>query len=168
MAILYICVNTNIIMKKLLLFILGVVFCGSLLHAQTDFYSRVKTLIKQTHPELTLDNKLLAINVWQIDDETSRECNKNFEKVYNVYRVARLKGGLKGVVVVAVSLDNLSPTATIAMNKDGVVNTLTFKAEDVESGLDFKNVVFDSSGNEVYKDLRPSVVFSSIQQLITR
>lgn len=155
-------------MKKLLLFILGIAFCSSFLQAQTDFYSRVKTLIKQTHPELTLDNKLLAINVWQMNDETSRECNKNFEKVYNVYRVARLKGGLKGVVVVVISLDNLSPASTIAMNKDGVVNTLAFKAEDIGSGLDFKNVVFDSSGNEVYKDLRPSVVFSSIQQLITR
>lgn len=155
-------------MKKLLLFILGIAFCSSFLQAQTDFYSRVKTLIKQTHPELTLDNKLLAINVWQMNDETSRECNKNFEKVYNVYRAARLKGGLKGVVVVVISLDNLSPASTIAMNKDGVVNTLAFKAEDIGSGLDFENVVFDSSGNEVYKDLRPSVVFSSIQQLITR
>lgn len=155
-------------MRKPLLLILGLVFYASFMSAQADLYFKVKTLLQQNHPELITENKLIAVTTWQVDDTESRDVNKSFEKTYEVYRVARLKGGLKGMVVVAVNVDNLSSTATIALNKDGVVRTISIKAEELKEASAFKNIVFDSNGNEIYRNLAAVNVYPSIQHLITR
>jgi hypothetical protein len=156
-------------MKKLLL-IVSTFFLSTFLNAQSDLYVKIKKALQQTHPELVTDNKLIAINIWSVEDANSRERNKSFEKAYNVYQVARLKGGLRGLVVVTLNLDNLSSTATIALGKDNVVKSVSLKANDVEAlnSYGIENIVFDSTGNSVYKNLSASTIFSSIQSLITR
>jgi hypothetical protein len=156
-------------MKKLLL-ICSAFFLSTFLNAQSDLYVKIKKALQQTHPELVTDNKLIAINIWSVEDANSRETNKSFEKAYNVYEFARLKGGLRGLVFVTLNLDNLSSTATITLSKDGVIKSISLKAEDVEglNSYGIENVVFDSTGNSVYKNLSASTVFSSIQSLITR
>lgn len=156
-------------MKKLFL-IISTFFLSTFLNAQSDLYVKIKKVLQQTHPELVTDNKLIAINIWSVEDANSRETNKSFEKTYTVYEFARLKGGLRGIVFVALNLDNLSSTATITLSKDGVIKSISLKAEDVEglNSYEIENIVFDSTGNFVYKNLPPSTVFSSIQSLITR
>jgi hypothetical protein len=138
--------------------------------AQTDLYTTLKKTIEFSGPEINMDNKLIAFNVWSTDDEQSRETNKNFEKAYTVYEHARLKGGRRGILVVLVNKDNLSGTAVITLHKDGVTKCISVKAEDIPeiSATANKNMVFDSSGNEVYANLPAASVFSKIQQLITR
>lgn len=155
-------------MKKTLLLILGLIFYASFMSAQTDLYFRVKTLLEQQYPELTTKNKLIAVSIWRVDDAESREANKSFEKAYEVYRAAKLKGGLKGIIAVAVNLDNLSSNAVITLSKDGILRTVSIMAEDLKAATDFRNVVFDSNGNAVYRDLASENIFPSIQHLITR
>jgi hypothetical protein len=154
-------------MRNLLLTI-TLLFCLSS-KAQNDTYARLKNIIRQTHPEIITDDKLLAFNVWSVNEPESREANKSFDKVNTVYEYARLKGGLRGVVIVAINKDNLSGMATVAYTRDGIHKLISLPAADLE-GMDLSNsnMVFDSSGNEVYRNLPSSQVFSSFNQLITR
>ena len=137
--------------------------------AQINFYQKVKNLINITHPEINTENRLIAFNVWSVDDSESREANQSFEKAYSVYEYARLKGGSKGIIVVSFNKDNLSSSAVISYNKDGIFKIIPFKVTDLE-GLNegTSNLVFDSGGNEIYKNLSAQNIFSSIQHLITR
>ena len=147
------------------LFLMTTLSCG----AQTDVYYNIKKFLALNHPEVTTDNRLIAFNVWSSSDMESREENKSFEKACSVYEYAKLKGGSKGIVVVAVSKDNLSSTAVISFTKDGIHKLISCKMADIE-GIDAvaKNMVFDSQGKEVYKNLPSSEIFNSIHQLITR
>lgn len=144
--------------------------CSFLINAQTDLYIKIRQLIHDTQPEIILDNKLIAFNSWSSDDTESREANKSFEKVYKIYEYARLKGGLKGVVVITVNHDPLSSMAAIALKKDGIVKVISLNAADIKDlpVPPGKNIVFDADGKEVYRDLEPSVIFASFNQLITR
>ncbi len=156
-------------MKKLLLTLslFTFAFVGK---SQDDLYQQLKTAITQSHPEINMDNKLIAYNIWSVADAESREANKSFEKAYLVWEKAKLKGGSKGIVVVAINKDNLSSTASIVFSKDGMVKTLSFKYDDLR-GLNEgtpANLVFDSNGQQIYKNLKAQVVYSSINSLITR
>jgi len=137
--------------------------------AQTSLYQNVKKLISEIHPEISTENKLIAFNVWSIEDPDSREANKSFEKAYTVYEHARLKGGSKGIIVIAVNKNNLTSEAVITFAKDGIIRMIPVKWTELEGiGQGLNNCVFDSSGNEVYKNLSAQNVFSSINHLITR
>ncbi|MES2681300.1 MAG: hypothetical protein V4635_15500 [Bacteroidota bacterium] len=152
-----------------LIFTFSVLFCVSL-NAQTDTYARLKNLIRQTHPEIITEDKLIAFNVWSAGDMESREANKSFDRAYSVYEYAKLKGGPRGIVVVTINKDNLSGMATIAYTRDGAHKLISVAAESIE-GMDLQarsNAIFDSSGNEIYKNLPASKIFSSVNQLITR
>jgi hypothetical protein len=155
-------------MKKLL-FAVFFALAANIVPAQSDIYSKLIKIVKETHPEISLSDKLIAFNVWSLNDAESRQANKDFEKTYNVYQNARLKGGLRGIVVLAVNQDNLSSEAVIALTKDGITKMISVKHTDIadlEPGI--KNRVFDSAGAEVYRDLPASTIYSSINHLITR
>lgn len=136
--------------------------------AQADLFQELKKIIKETHPEMNLEDKLIAYNVWSIDNAESREANKAFEKAYTVYEKAKLKGGSKGIVVVSVNKDNLSSEAMIISSRDGIAKVITVKLSEVDRIAAHNNGVFDAQGQEVYKDLSSQTVFSSIHKLITR
>ena len=155
-------------MKKLL-FTLSFAAIGLLSSAQVSLYQNAKKLLSETHPEISTENRLIAINVWSETNTESREANKGFEKTYSVYERARLKGGSKGIIVIAVNKDELTPTAVITFTKDGISKLISVKLSDLE-GIDANttNVVFDSNGNEVYKNLSAPNIYSSINHLITR
>lgn len=142
--------------------------CLSGTKAQTGLFNKVKQLLQQTHPEIALDNKLIAINVWQLNDIRSRELNKDFEKAAQVYQVAKLKGGTKGLVVVCVSRDHLNAEAVVALSKDGIVKSVSLSLDELSEAAAIKNIVFDMYGNEVYADLENGQAYPSIQKLITR
>jgi hypothetical protein len=155
-------------MKKLLF--TGLLLTTVFMNAQQDLYWQVKKQLEINHPEISDRNRLIAINFWSTSDAESREANRSFEKAYKVYESARLKGGMYGMIAIAVNKEALSSTATITLAKDGISKLLSFKMEDlkpvVTEGL--KNIVFDSDGNAVYRNLPPDKIFSSVNQLITR
>ena len=156
-------------MRKIL-FIFCLTTLYAFVHAQSDLYLKIITIISKTNPEIITTNKLIAYNVWSVSNGESREANKSFEKVYKTYEYAKLKGGLKGIVVVAINKDDLSTTANITYNKDGITKMISLKLEDfkgIESGLT-TNAVFDSKGNEIYENLGASQIFNSINKLVTR
>lgn len=159
----------NKIMSKKILLTLALITMGLFSQAQNDLFTSLKKVISETHPEINLDNKLIAMNVWSLNNSESRETNESFEKAYIIYEVAILKGGRKGLVVLAVSKDELSSEAVITLKKDGVTKMISIKLSELK-GLDSatSNIVFDSDGHEVYKNLSSPNVFKSIQHLITR
>lgn len=156
-------------MNRLFL-ILSVVFCTASFKAQTDVYVKLKKAIQASHPEIMLENKIIAFNIWSVSEQESREANKSFEKSYKVFEVARLKGGSKGIVVVLVNTDNLSIQATIQLGKDGVSKSISLKGEDLTEITDTHNtnMIFDSNGNELYRNLPSGTIFRTFQNLITR
>lgn len=138
--------------------------------SQAELYQKIKNAILEAHPGTITENRLIAFNIWSVADAESREANKSFEKAYKIYEYAKLKGGLYGIIVVAINKDNLSNVATVAMSKDGVTKLISLRVEDLgglETGT-IKNRVFNASGETVYKDLSPGKIFESINQLITR
>lgn len=156
-------------MKKslLVLFLTTLAFFGK---SQDDLYLRLRKMITETHPEISLENKLIAYNIWSIDNEESRNANKSFEKAYTVYERAKLKGGLKGIVVIALNEDNLSSTASIAFSKDGLSKTISVKYEaisDIKTTFD-NNAVYDANGKIVFRNLNSNTIYTSINSLITR
>lgn len=136
---------------------------------QTAAYLKIKKLVMETHPEISTDNRLIAFNIWSMEDAESREANKGFEKAYYTYEYARLKGGSRGIIVISVSREELSPEAVITLSKDGISKLLRLKLSDIE-GLEpgVFNAVYDSNGNEVYRNLGAASVYSSVNHLITR
>lgn len=156
-------------MKKLLL-LFALIGFSTYSNAQAELYFKVRELIQLQYPAIDLEGKLIAINIWSLDNQESREANKSFEKAFQVYEGAKLKGGNKGIVVIAVNRDNLSSVADIAFKKDGLQKLLSFKIEDIRDleKAGFSNIVFDANGLTVYTDLKAPVIFSSINSLITR
>ncbi len=156
-------------MKKLLLFF-ALASLYQFSKAQTDLYFKVRDVLQQQHPEINFEGKLIAVNIWGLDNPESKDANKGFDKAAKVYELAKLKGGPKGFVAVAVNTDNLTSVADIAFKKDNLIKILSVKLEELQVLQDagFSNVVFDSNGSVVYKDLKSDLVFSSINNLITR
>lgn len=156
-------------MKKLL-FTLSfsiIWLCGV---SQAELYQKIKAAIIEAQPGIMTDNRLIAFNLWSVEDAGSREANKSFEKVYKVYEYAKLKGGLHGIIVVTINKNDLSNVAAVAMSKDGVTKLISLRLQDlngVETGP-ARNMVFNSSGQVVYQDLPAGKIFESINQLITR
>ncbi len=135
------------------------------LNAQSDLFSKVKKAIQEEHPEISIENRLIAINVWSANDQASREANKQFNKVYNIYEFAKLKGGLKGLICVAINKDGES--ASIILSKDGATKLIQLNKIDL-TNLANGNTVYDVNGVEVYKNIASDKVFESINKLITR
>lgn len=156
-------------MKKLLLLLVLSSFCY-LSKAQVNLYFKVREVIQTNHPEINLDGKLLSVNIWSLDNQESRDANKSFDKAYKVYEGAKLKGGPRGIVSIAVNIDNLTSTASIAYQKDNVTKLLSFKLDDISDlkNPGFSNIVYDSKGFMVFQDLKSGDIFQSINSLITR
>lgn len=156
-------------MKKLIIILVLTAF-NQLLSAQTDLYFRIKKLLTETHPEINMDERLLAFNIWSANDPESREANKHFDRVYKIYEYARLKGGTRGIVVISFNKENLSGMATITQDRDGIEKLIRFKLDDLGNfaRTPVHNLIFDSKGAEVYKDLPADKIFGAVNQLITR
>lgn len=152
-------------MKKITLIVL-LVAGMNVLQAQSDLFIKIKKAIVENYPDVTIENKLIAVNFWSTSNEQSREVNKQFNKAYKIYEFAKLKGGSKGLVAVAINNEGAA-TATI-LNKDGATKLITLNSIDISTTNEFTNVVFDYQGNEVYKNTLPEKIAESINKLITR
>lgn len=155
-------------MKKLIVALFFISF-SALSSAQTDLFKTLKQLARENHPEINFEDKLVAYNVWNINDAGSRELNRAFEKAAATYESAKLKGGKKGLVVILVNKDNLSPEAMIIVSKDGLSKSVNLKQSEVgEIKPASSNAVFDSEGRMIYQDLAAGDVLNSVHNLITR
>lgn len=156
-------------MKKLLL-LLSFFGLQQGLKAQSLTFNKIKEVIASQKPELVLQNKLIAFTVWEVSDMESRECNKAFEKAYNTYYKAKLKGGENGFIALSINKDNMSELAIIACKKDGIKEMFCVKLSELNlSELNqTKNQIFDATGTILFTNLPSSSVFSSVHSLITR
>jgi hypothetical protein len=141
--------------------------------AQTELYSKLNSFITNNTKEKTAQ-RLIAVNVWSVNDKDSRDKNIQFEEAFKVYSNAKLKGGNKGIIVLNINMDKDQVLSDITLRKDGVTKThrIPFDYSSIIEVLKDKapgyNAVFDENGNLVYENLDKDSVFSSIQKLITR
>ncbi len=148
---------------------------GSLaINAQNSLYNKLNSYLTNQTKENVVANRLIAINVWSASDKNSRDLNVEFDKVFNTYEYAKLKGGSKGIIVLNVNIDNDPVNSNITLKKDGVTKTNRIPSDNSSILDELKgkpagyNIVFDSNGNVVYENLKTGTVFNSINQLITR
>lgn len=145
-------------------------FVGS---AQTDLYNKLSSFISNQTKE-KIESRLIAVNLWAVNDKSSRELNQEFEEAYKTFEYAKLKGGNKGIIVLNINLDNDVVNADITLKKDGITKLIKVSNDNTEiiNALKGKspgyNIVFDDKGNLVYENLIQGSVFTSIQKLITR
>lgn len=142
--------------------------------AQTDgndYRNTVASLI----PDVNLENKVLFINVWQSSNIDSRENNKEFQRVSDIYKSAKLKYGAKGVVYVNLSLDKDTYMWMMSVKRDGIVGdynleNTTGKYNSLSKLFgDFTgNVVVGSDGSILAKDIKQDKCFPLFLSLITR
>ncbi|MDP1802877.1 MAG: hypothetical protein Q8L81_16060 [Bacteroidota bacterium] len=150
-------------MRKLALLCLFIAF-NSFLSAQSDLYVKVKKAMQEDHPEINLENHLVAVNIWSANNQESREANKQFNKNYSIYEFAKLKGGLKGLICVSINKEGES--AAVLLSKDGATKLIQLNSVEVTATP--SNFVFDDQGKEIYKNIPSEKIFESINKLITR
>lgn len=144
------------------------------LNAQVSGFDYRKAVIDLL-PEVNLDNKILFINVWQSSDINSRENNKEFLRVSNIYSAAKLKNGNQGVTYINLSLDKDLYMWMMSVKKDsvsskGTLDNTTSKYEAITKLFgDFTgNVIVGSDGNIIAKDIKKENCFNLFRSLITR
>lgn len=148
--------------KQLLLLFVLLSFFG---RSQVTLYKQIKDAISIENPKINFEDKLIAVNLWQANDLESRNANKEFDKVYKTYEFAKLKGGLKGVIVANINITD--QTASILLKKDGIEKLITIKVDTTEF-RGKKNIVFNSNGDNVLENLASTDVFKSFINLVTR
>lgn len=156
-------------MKKLFL-IVPLLFANLLLKAQSETFNQLQKIIYETHPEKNLSQKLIGVVFWSAKDSESQSLLKEFEKNVSIYQNARLKDASKGIEMLAINLDNLNPES-IALLKKLEITQIIPSTQQAFGTNEFKagdNIIFNSAGVEVYRNLKPSQVFSSFNKLITR
>ena len=111
--------------------------------SQVDFGLEIRNTAVSLVPELDLMNKILFINVWRSDDHESRENNKEFLRVSNIYSQAKLKNGSSGVAYVNICLDHELHTWVMSIKKDEIVSKFSLE----NSGDNYKTLVKYFDGN---------------------
>ena len=142
----------------------------NLLQAQDGLFKEILQSLKKEYPQAVWDQKLLVVSIWEINDLNSRDMNKTLNKTTNTYRVAKLKGGLKGMIWVCVAASGETAEVNITLQKDGVTSCISFPLRQI-SGFDLPigaNRVYNSAGELIYQNVPTDKFFESIHSLITR
>lgn len=152
-------------MKNLLITLL--LFLTHSFIAQQDLFLKVKVKLQKEYPEVVLENKIIVINVWSSNDLKSREVNRELNKAAQTFKVAKLKGGSKGLVAVYINTDSDKELEIITLEKDKINNPITVSRENLNL-KEITNVIYDSNGVLISEAIPANLIFQSIQQLITR
>ena len=142
-------------------------------HAQTSLYGKLTAFVSNQTKEV-VSNRLIAINIWSVNNKSSRLINDEFDEVYKAFEYAKLKGGNKGIIVLNINLESDPVNTDITLEKDGITKALKVSSDnsDIINLLKEKpagyNIVFDENGNVVFENLAQGAVFSAIQKLIIR
>ena len=142
-----------------------------------DDYVNLTNVIKSKNSDFVFENKLLLVTSWSSSNAESREMNKEALRVYSIYKYAKLKGGAKGVSLFTVSADKSKTNWEIAVNRDELsaeTNYCDLKGLDSDllkklnvTNLPY-NILYDSNGNEVARNITTSNMFKYFNSLITR
>ncbi len=163
-------------MKKIAL--ISFLLFSLIIKSQTIDYAAIKKAVVSSYPEIDFNNRLLIISVWNSTDVLSRDMNKEFYRTYQVYRNAKLTGGVKGVIFISISNDTNEMNFKIAEKKDGLNYEFTMsdfkgyvsnsKLANMQLDKSISNIVFDTNGKLVYQNLETTTIFKSFNTLITR
>lgn len=162
------------IKKLLLLFAVSTIFS---LRGQTSQYDLAISLIKKNDKSANLENKMIFISFWSINDAESRERNKEMERVSKIYEKAKLKGGSAGIYFYNFCIDEDQLKYKISLKRDSINSTSNYienKAEFnvINSTFELNNqsevFLFDSKGNMISKGFAKKDVFTQLLNQITR
>ena len=160
---------------KLFLLIVSFGFIHFSGNAQTLNGTEIRNTALELIPELDLQNKILFINIWQSSSVESRENNKEFLRVSDIYYKAKLKNGVKGVAYINICLDNELYNWVLSTKRDSIVSKYnlensTQKYKSLVNYFDGKpgSLVLGNDGDLISKDLKKEDCFKLFLSLITR
>lgn len=139
-------------------------------------YNQIIAFLHQAYPEVNTDNKLIVLSVWASNDASSRETNKAFKNLHDTYQGAILKDSRQGMILISMSVDKDEVAYTIALQKDGINNCITYcdykgRYDGVIKSFNLgatSNVVYSSKGELFFSNLDQANAKSSIISLLTR
>lgn len=155
--------------KSILLSVLCFVFLNGY-SQKSGTHASLLELIQIQFPHIDPSDKILSVTVWRPNDEESRSCAKAFEHCYDTFKDARLKGGRKGFISVILVKDRVEANSIALLKKDGIQHAVVYSLADAGDPAlyEFKNAVFDSRGELLFKNVLNDSIFNSVQSLITR
>ena len=149
----------------------------SLLKGQTNQYDLAVSMIKKTDKSTNLDNKMIFLSFWSINDSESRERNKEMQRVSKIYEKAKLKGGAEGVYFYNFCIDEDQLKYNISLKRDSITSTSNY----IENATEFSVInstfqlnmqpnafLIDSKGNMISKGFAKKDVFTQLLNQITR
>lgn len=147
----------------------------SSLNAQAFSGTEIRNTSLELVPELDLQDKILFINVWQSGSIESRENNKEFLRVSDIYYKAKLKNGVKGVAYINICLDTELYNWVLSTKRDSIVSKYnlensTDKYRSLVKYFDGKpgSLIIGTDGTIISKDLKKEDCFKLFLSLITR
>lgn len=161
--------------SRIKLLVFALFFAASLQSNAQVSGSDYRNIVASLFPDLNLENKILFINVWQSANIDSRENNKEFLRVSNIYKEAKLKNGLKGVTFINLSIDKDTYMWMISIKKDGIVSEYNLENSTGKYDSLAKlfgdypgNVVVGNDATIIAKDIKKENCFKTFSSLITR
>ena len=160
---------------KLFLIVASLGWMSSSIKAQAIDGTELRNTTMELIPELDLQNKILFVNLWKSDDLESRENNKEFLRVSNIYKQGKLKNGTSGVAYINLCLDNELYNWIVSVKKDGIESPFNLenssqKYKALIKYFDGKtgNIVIGNDGSIIGENLKKDDCFILFRSLITR
>ncbi|MBL7922189.1 MAG: hypothetical protein JNJ40_17875 [Bacteroidia bacterium] len=153
-------------------------FISVTLHSQVTSlqFENIKQLIKEADPKANIDEKLILISFWSPNNNESRQLNKEVNRVANIYKNAKLRGGKNGMYFfnyclsddmmnykMAVKRDSLNLNASLLQNNE---NKIIINSIDPNHSL--QTILFTSTGEVLETNTKKEDVFALILKQITR
>lgn len=139
-------------------------------------FENIKQLIKQADPKANIDDKLIFVSFWTPANNESRELNKEIQRVQNIYQIAKLKGGSKGLYFfnycvaedvlnykLALKRDSLQIRSSLIQNEETkpLINNLSASQVPL-------TILYNSIGEVLDNNTKKEDVFKLISKQITR
>lgn len=149
-------------MRKILTIL--ILLCLNKHYAQTEISSQLKDALTKNYSDLQLENKLIMINhAVSTMDVMQQKINSEFERSATVYKNAKLKGGVKGIICVMI-VDDTEQEITF---KKSIKNCFFIRSTEINIPIT-KTMIIDSEGTVVYGNIDETKIYTTVQSLITR
>lgn len=139
-------------------------------------FENIKQLIREVDAKANIDDKLIIVSFWSPDNNESRALNKEINRVYNIYKNAKLKGGKNGIYFfnycvsedvmgykLALKRDSLNTNASFLQNENSKVFTNSLAINQPS-----QTILFNSNGDVIEVNTKKEDVFKLILKQITR
>lgn len=164
-------------MYKLFLVCLMSIFCFHV-NGQDLNLASIQQEVKLAFPETDFTDKLIVVTVWNSESASLREMNKEMIRVYNFYKGAKFKDGLKGIIFLSLSSDVNELQHLICLKKDfndfkySLCDFKGFATNSILSKINInptlKNAVFNCKGTLIYQNIDTESIYKSLNALLTR